>query len=272
MATLPDIDTAGISGITFYNVKDEQGVSDSDFDPMDFSDWSELSNLQIYDNGIDAQIPITILSGEGESTVQEESTLRFRCKNDGWLIIWMPIDENYFGTNIFIDGTGADLRGAYNFYGLFCGDSNAWISKMESALSHAGYGVSPTPGSTVLGHYDFMAPDASNITLIIANEQVTQSFTSSVDRKFHYAAILNKGSVVDSSDVKVATSNTAFQGQDGSFTSIPGSSAFDMLNQVSQGWNWENDITPGETYETAYTSQPDKVDGLQNTNIVSAWS
>lgn len=266
MSTLPDIDTSNISGITFYNVKDEQGVSDSDFDVMNFSDWSEITNLQIYDNGIDAQIPIQVASMNYPDSTTVESYLRFRCKSDGWVIIWNPVSENYFGTNLFDDESSADLIGAYNFYGIAASGEYPFIDKMESSLSHAGYPVNLGGANTVFNHYDFLAPEASNITVIAQKDyDFEHSFTQSVDRKYHYCSIRDAGGLLDSSDNNVISESTVYARNFGI-----GGSVLDMLNQVAQGWNWEIDIVPGETY---YAEASDvSPDSQKLLGMASAWS
>lgn len=257
MATLPDIDTSNVGGITFYNVKDEQGVSDADFDPMDFSDWSELADVEIYDNGIDGYIESDVETRYDSST---EIIARFRCKNDGWLICWSPTTSNYFGSTEYTDGTTPDLIGAYNFYGV-ASNKNPWIILFD-ALSHAGYGVGPSDGETVLGHYNFGAEGASNITSCVRAEGVEFSYTSSVDRKFHYTVMNNDRNIAieGGDDAILSTSTVEVDGY--TYTSL------DLLNQAAQGWTFTADISSATTYVVEDTASR----SVGDCKMVSAWS
>ena len=184
MSTLPDLDEASINGIVFYNLKEENGIADSDWDPMDFSSYGRIDNYTIYDNGIDGTIksPEKIFYGDGETNGYYYP--RFRVKNDGWIIVYDDTDSTYYGSSI-IDSGGQTLQGEYNFYGSgFESPTNgisSWAQDyMTGLITSGGYSDPTSFSGTTYGWYDYNYENASNLTIIYAGDGLNFSYTDTI--------------------------------------------------------------------------------------------
>jgi len=80
MANLPDLDTSKVSYIAYWNHLDNGA---SEITPMDTTSWGRINNYTLYDNGI-----------EGEWSIPNGDTGKFRVKNDGWILTWVPAQES----------------------------------------------------------------------------------------------------------------------------------------------------------------------------------
>jgi len=182
MATLPDLDPTSISHIAFYNVKEQNGLDDSQWDPSDFTSIGGLQSFDIYDNGIDGIIDIGSVIQGGRYTTN------IRVKNDGWVIMYDNTDTDYYGITVFSDGTDAEITGDYNFFGVgldevdFNEPNDGVFSAFTTAISDAGYTApSPAPGETLVGYYSYDHESAANISLINSGSSIEFTYTDTVN-------------------------------------------------------------------------------------------
>jgi len=76
MADLPDVDQSTVSFLAFWNAISD-GEADS-VDPSEVTSASRITSTTSYDNGV-----------EGDYTLKNSRTARWRVKTDGWFVVWL---------------------------------------------------------------------------------------------------------------------------------------------------------------------------------------
>ena len=180
MATLPDLDPTDINHIAFYNYKEEQGLTDSEWDPTDFTSSGLVQTFTLYDNGVDGELNFGSISyGDSRDEDPTNYTPKFRVKNDGWVIIYDDTVSNYYGISVTSNSGTISLAGDYNFYGVGTGSNSGAIDRMGQFISESGYTDPTSPNNNPFGYYSYKHENASNITSV-TGDPMEFSYTDSI--------------------------------------------------------------------------------------------
>lgn len=158
MTNLPDIDTADVGIIAFWNAEDHKtaGV----VDPTDCT--GVFTNYSVYDNGLDGNISL----GSGR-------LFNCRVKNDGWCVAWIDRTNTFGYPNKPSSDFGeSGYKGYYDIlWGWFPGGNisstlttlSYILSLLEAALETSG---NFTFAATDVGHYCYEFASANVMTLL----------------------------------------------------------------------------------------------------------
>lgn len=155
MATLPDLDTASVGTIAYYNLVDDAGFP-TDFDPTDVTSDGDIIQYTIYDNGLD---------GTYDSPTGRE--VNFRVKSDGWYMVWIDRTNTY-------ERNGADpdeVRGRWDFaqdWTTSNSNSDFVNNTLERVINSLANQSDHYDGemydATQVSYYDYEHSDAAGIT------------------------------------------------------------------------------------------------------------
>jgi len=188
MANLPDINTANVGLIAFWNAEDHKtaGV----VDPTDCT--GVFTNYSVYDNGIDGDISL----GSGR-------LFNCRVKNDGWCVAWID-RTNTFGWPNKAAGDFGETA-AKGYYDVLW-DWVAHSASISSTLTTLSYIISlfeaalETSGDFTfsagdVGHYCYEHTNANVLTMldIHANNEIqTGQVQYTTGTTMYYAAITGR--------------------------------------------------------------------------------
>lgn len=158
MSTLPDLDTANISFIAFWNAIEDGGVPA--IDPEEAVSANGVESVDTYDNG-----------WEGDYAIPGGRNARVRVKKDGWIVAYMGRDRNY-GLAGSTETAASDFYGPFQVMGdwttpatLASIEQNSLeraINNLWTALSVSADG---TYSSQAVGLFNFEYPTATAITV-----------------------------------------------------------------------------------------------------------
>lgn len=192
MSDLPDLDTTSIGPIAYWNVLDQGGLGD--IDPTEVTSASGVTSYTLYDNGVEGEFNLGYNS-------RINKTAKFRVKNDGWFIVWLPNGAN-FGTrtttlssghwNIAYDwvGSATDINGINQnsleraLHDLFLELSNSGTANYYSSdVGLFAYDYDTATNATVL-YAQQLSKDFSSGNYF-SSQSADFQYTSDTDRHFH---------------------------------------------------------------------------------------
>lgn len=185
MANLPDINTANVGIIAFWNAEDHKtaGV----VDPTDCT--GVFTNYSVYDNGLDGDISL----GSGR-------LFNCRVKNDGWCVAWIDRTNTFFYPNKLVSDFGeSGYKGYYDILWDWI-SYNAGISAtlttlsyilslLEAALETSG---DFTFAAGDVGHYCYEFTSANVMTLLsvfVNGAAQTGNVQHTTGTSIYYAAV-----------------------------------------------------------------------------------
>jgi hypothetical protein len=159
MADLPNINTADVGIIAFWNAEDHKtaGV----VDPLDCT--GVFDSYDVYDNGLDGYITL----GSGRN-------FNCRVKNDGWCVAWIDRTNTFaYPANVAADFGESGYKGYYDIlWNWIPPNANTSatlttlsyiISLLEAALETSG---NFTFAAADVGHYCYEFPAANVLTTL----------------------------------------------------------------------------------------------------------
>lgn len=189
MADLPDINTADVGIIAFWNAEDHKTAGI--VDPTDCT--GVFTNYSVYDNGLDGNISL----GSGR-------LFNCRVKNDGWCVAWIDRTNTFwYPTKAAADFGESGYKGYYDIlWDWFLHQNNISgslttlsyiISLLEAALETSG---NFTFSSGDVGHYCYEFTNASVLT-VADNKHFYTGFQDktgyiqyTLGTTLHYAAVV----------------------------------------------------------------------------------
>ena len=175
MATLPDLPTQDVGVMAYYNINDAGSL---EFDVTDALTISSIASYRQYDNGILANYIISQNS-------RPDRTVNVRVKSDGWIVVWVEDDTNYYGLNY----SGSDL--VRNLMDLITdwtrggGDDGLGNSPYSRVISNIVNTLDPNVDYDVsdVSLYTYAYPNATNFN-VITGSIFTFSYPSTITRQF----------------------------------------------------------------------------------------
>ena len=167
MANLPDINTADVGIIAFWNAHDHLSNGADTIDPTDCT--GIFTSYSVYDNGLNGYIDPNAKGWGGSGRY-----INVRVKNDGWTIAWIDRTNTYFyPSKLSTDFGESEHKGYYDIlwdwfqYSANINSSYSTLSNMlyrlYDALSNkASFGFA----STDVGHYCYEFTNANVLTLL----------------------------------------------------------------------------------------------------------
>lgn len=158
MSNLPDIDTTTTGFIAFWNAIDQGGVSQ--INPETATSANGVQNYTTYDNGV-----------EGDYQIASGRIVKFRVKNDGWIVVYMDRTEDYGQTQ----QSEGNIRGPWDVIDDWSYHPNSntasddgralhrAINALQSNLDNSG---SITFNMADVGLYNYAYPDATTMTVL----------------------------------------------------------------------------------------------------------
>lgn len=166
MATVPDIDTANVDTIAYYNAIDNGA---SQVDPTTILTDSIINEYTQYDNGITgvATVPVDF-GGRG-------LTAKFRVKSDGWFVCYFEDKPDYFGNS---ETDVSPFQGTYDLahYSLSDTRNTPPITSLERVIQslHQTSDASNAYDNNDVGHYNYNYEAAE--TILIAQDYAFNEF------------------------------------------------------------------------------------------------
>lgn len=156
MADLPNINTANVGIIAFWNAEDHKiaGV----VDPLDCT--GVFTSYDVYDNGLN-----------GYKTLGSGRHFNCRVKNDGWCIAWIDRTNTFFYPDKALTDFGeSGYKGYYDIMENWVASNNltgytmlqSIIASFEAALETSG---DFTFSKDDVGHYCYEFPNANVFTI-----------------------------------------------------------------------------------------------------------
>jgi hypothetical protein len=212
MSELPDLDTSNKSFMAFWNVLDQGGLVD--FDVSEVTSYNKINDYTVYDNGI-------------QGTGGARGCDGWRVKSDGWFIAWVGDTVKYDTGTIELDTEGPwqiDL----NMGNKVDGDGRI---TPDNGLERTIYGLqnelsdSPTYNSSDVGLYDYLHPNATNITVMSggSNDAGNLAFEYTDSTTLHEAWLVG---------------NVDYDG-DSAYAEFPGGTT--VATTSGYGGGWQND-------------------------------
>lgn len=255
MATLPDLDTSNIGFIAYINLLDN-GMSD--IDPTEIlSDGNVVSYTQ-YDNGVEGVMENPWESVSGVSNFYKD--LNFRCKSDGWFIVWID-RTNDFGSGL----AHGSAQGYFQFVSGWAYTRGTGNAPPNSNLQEAGETLwdqfsnsgAITASASDWSYYNYEFTSATTATLFSEQESSPGqtdggvSYASGTTRYWHSASCSIKNGV----ETQYFAGSTIVTGSNGQFGHL------DVLNA---------DLMPNSG--TTYSNSGDSTSGNVQICHVTLWS
>jgi len=202
MSDLPDLNTSQISWIAYYNIVD-QGDLSVDFDISEIASSSRVNSQTLYDNGI-----------EGDYNPVTGDTIRFRGKQDGWIIAWM--DQSGSDTS----RTDSPPQGPWDIANQWS-DSNTATggftqNTLERAISDLQSQLSVSDGITYnsadVGLFNYLQPNATTATLLSEEVLEGESGDPSTGLTYTDGTTISQHWVYGQVSIYVATTGTSGSG------------------------------------------------------------
>lgn len=217
MAELPDINTANVSYIAYWNAIEDGGALE--IDPEEALSAGSLQSYTLYDNGWEGQYSI---NGHREATV--------RMKTDGWTVAYLDRSNDYTQNQSYATaGTWDVLHNWDDSYFQTQSEltNNALaraISSLRSNLSNSG---SITFSLADVRLYDYEYPNTTTVTMLSANYR---DESGGSDHAFLYTS----DTTLDKADAVAATGGNAASATFEGLT-ISGSNNWGSADLLSQG-------------------------------------
>lgn len=271
MANIPDLDTANISFVAYWNAIDDGGVSS--IDPEGALSSNNISSYELYDNGVEGKYQKGFPVDTFDNDMSTTDRVNFRVKSDGWIVTWLDRTEEY-GANTLYDvnnGEWDPLHGPWDIiYNWHNTETVGQFSpnRLELAIQDLQSQLSKSDGISFnlsdVGLYNYEYPDATTTSwfgLFQSLNNDTQnsatgglSYTSSTTLYDAYAAGINGPS-------NSTTSEVGFEGKTVAGTSDRRQGAINLIDDglISQ---------PGTEYQMSGSNRDY---GSYNGNVLIVW-
>jgi hypothetical protein len=166
MANLPDINTANVGIIAFWNAHDHLAAGADTIDPTDCT--SIFTSYSVYDNGINGYVDPDAKGWGGSGRY-----LNIRVKNDGWIIAWIDRTNTFwYPTKPSADFGESGYKGYYDLIKDWMdhnANTNGTYSMISYAISHL-YNALTNKASFAfvaadVGHYCYEFTNANVLTI-----------------------------------------------------------------------------------------------------------
>jgi len=197
MANLPDINTADVGIIAFWNAHDHLAGGPDTIDPTDCT--GIFTSYSVYDNGIYGYADPNAKGWGGSGR-----HINLRVKNDGWIIAWID-RTNTFGYPNKIKGDFGEsgYKGyydiIYDWIDQYASTNNiSFISYLISLLYNAlANKASFTFSNADVGHYCYEFISANVITIassiMVINGNVLSYFQYTAGTNVYHASVSSSG-------------------------------------------------------------------------------
>lgn len=191
MATLPDLDTANISFIAYWNAIDSGGVGS--INPEEALAEPNITSYTLYDNGFEGQYDLSGI------TVASTQTATVRIKQDGWIIAYFTPGESFVqSTRTNIPSGSYDLINDWTDESANADGQNHTLSLIiDNLASQLTNYPSMTYDIEDVGLYNYEYPTATTVTILSEkignNSGSTVGFTYTTGTTRHYHVITGSG-------------------------------------------------------------------------------